>query len=646
MGFVSKYVGKIVEQKLSNRHTPGQSPIVLFEANQKTIYKRLLENKAWYTSDERALRFFYKQIAPRFNTHTSYQNDDLNYFWENAPEDVRKINAGFATLISNTMGNVLFASGISENGFDTDEIEETLNEIIKDNKMLQLFQGGAVNESWAGFTAAKIVMDSTITQYPILRFVEPENIRLKVRHGRIQEYRFIIDKVEKRNNKYFLHEVYGWREDIGAFIDYECICMNVKGDESVVSLEEMGLNESDFEIKIFPGINRPLAFYKPNLTPNNEVEGTIFGSSDYSGIQSEFDGLDEAVSLWFDDIRNGRTIFGVPESMVMKNLMGKNQAYDRFLANTVITKSSTAAQKGEEVDKIEKLNPEVNIDKYLSSIDKATSIILRETGISPITIGINNGEMGANASAEARKDAERQTIKTRNMKVLLWTPFIEDIYNTMLQVNDWANSKKIGQYDLSITFNPYIDSTIEERLSTSGLAVGNVVMSIEKAVDYSWRDELTEEEKEEEVQRIKTQNGEIEQELMENQDSEVGVDDGKESVEELLLNGAQITSAVNIVEEFNQNLLTFEAAQEMLETFLNIPKDKAKVMLGDGKSNTAAEASSEEEIPNNPLLTPNTGESEDEFIKRFMSNDKMENEFPDEKQRLTIARKQYKEETS
>lgn len=43
-----------------------------------------------------------------------------------------------------------------------------------------------------------------------------------------------------------------------------------------------------------------------------------------------------------------------------------------------------------------------------------------------------------------------------------------------------------------------------------------------------------------------------------------------------------------------------------------------------------------------PLITPKSGESEKEFISRFMDNTAMFSEYPDQKQRLAIAYSQYK----
>jgi len=43
-----------------------------------------------------------------------------------------------------------------------------------------------------------------------------------------------------------------------------------------------------------------------------------------------------------------------------------------------------------------------------------------------------------------------------------------------------------------------------------------------------------------------------------------------------------------------------------------------------------------------PIPTPNKGETKEEFISRFMSNEFIKKEYPDNKQRLAIAYYQWK----
>lgn len=69
--------------------------------------------------------------------------------------------------------------------------------------------------------------------------------------------------------------------------------------------------------------------------------------------------------------------------------------------------------------------------------------------------------------------------------------------------------------------------------------------------------------------------------------------EGAESVEDILLNGAQIQSAVSIVDSFNSGTLSYKGALEMLVTFLNIPEDKARIMLNNGIPSTKVEEQEE-----------------------------------------------------
>ncbi len=43
-----------------------------------------------------------------------------------------------------------------------------------------------------------------------------------------------------------------------------------------------------------------------------------------------------------------------------------------------------------------------------------------------------------------------------------------------------------------------------------------------------------------------------------------------------------------------------------------------------------------------PIPTPRTGESQSDFMARFMSNSTMKTEYPDQKQRLAVAYSKWK----
>jgi len=95
---------------------------------------------------------------------------------------------------------------------------------------------------------------------------------------------------------------------------------------------------------------------------------------------------------------------------------------------------------------------------------------------------------------------------------------------------------------------------------------------------------LTEEEAKEEVAEADAESTSMVDEVF---DGELGEGDetnqpagpDRENIEAIILNGAQITSAVQIIVAFNNGELSRDGALEMLMTFLNIPRERAVVML-------------------------------------------------------------------
>ena len=174
----------------------------------------------------------------------------------------------------------------------------------------------------------------------------------------------------------------------------------------------------------------------------------------------------------------------------------------------------------------------------------------------------------------------------------------------------------IPEFKIIVSFNDYIIKSMKDRTTEVQLGI-NTSWDILTGVKYVHKDK-TEKEQLAISARIKLENGietistaeasalqnlnlanvdslkedkveiievPITQEVVE--ETEVTEDkvenkDDVENVEEVLLNGAQITSAVAIVDSFNTGVLTFEGALEMLMTFLNIPKEKARKMLNNG----------------------------------------------------------------
>ena len=617
--------------------------------NDKQITRRFLENGIWYSGDEQALSYFYRKEAPKFYRY-GQQSESLNYFWHNMNDNFRKIHSGFPQLISEKMVDLILGNGfaLTVEGKDQENLQEDLDVILKENKINLLMNKGIETESWSGGVSWKLTRNPALSDYPIIESWQPENYTNVVISGRIVEDIFFI-YYEKDNQKYRLSEIYGVDKLVGAYIDYklEILQAEVAGQ---TQLEPKWLDcaisalEQTKELKRinFIGYFKRLSLYKPNKLPNSEFRYSVLGESDYAGSYGGFDAIDEILSTMIQEYRDGKLTRYFPEEYVPKNNNGEAQVPDDFKTTHIVYADSPS----ENVDKsrIEYLQGDLRIEKHLEGYKMWVAQALNNAGLSPLTVGITGME-SIDASAESQQEREKVSIRTRNKKIELWKEFLQDIIPTALEFHYMTKDMKpnatgnfnvgtIPEFEIIATFEDYIIKSMRDRTNevTEGIGISWDTLT---GVQYVHTDKTTREQLAISA-RIKLDNGkeetisiaeasalqdmnliaideikedgvdiiEIPDEIILNENgilpeeqlgnAEVGIENGAQSVEELLLNGAQITSAVAIVDNFNAGVLSYEGALEMLMTFLNIPEDKARRMLNNGVPIKPAEVVVEE----------------------------------------------------
>ncbi|KAB8118669.1 capsid protein, partial [Clostridium perfringens] len=144
------------------------------------------------------------------------------------------------------------------------------------------------------------------------------------------------------------------------------------------------------------------------------------------------------------------------------------------------------------------------VESYSNAIDMCLQGI-----ISPSTLGI---DLKKTDNAEAQREKEKTTLYTRGKLVDILTEVIPELVNIILKTNDALNGKNAGEYEVSIAFGEYASPSFDAVVETVGKAKTYGVMSIEQCIEEMYGDTWTDEEKEEEIQRIKEQNGYLEAE--------------------------------------------------------------------------------------------------------------------------------------
>lgn len=452
------------------------NPITIQEAY--TYETNVIRNKLWYRGEPYELDQFFKNIS----------SDPVNKarFWSAVPSEdlsIRKIHSGLPAMIADKLSDIVVA--------DLDSIEvakESDNslweEIRKDNKFDDRLGDIITTTLVSGDGAFKLSIDTDISKYPIIEFFDGDKVEYVAQRGRLKEIKFYTFYT-KNNRQYKLSETYG-----KGYINYNLYDSN--GNEvSLNTLDETReLADTTYNSDFIMAI--PLMFFK-----SPKFEGK--GKSIFDNKSDSFDALDEVISQWIDAIRDGRVQKYIPEDLVPKdingNLMKPNPFDNRFLK----VGSSLSEDSKNEIDmKQANINYEAYVESYSNAVDMCLQGI-----ISPSTLGI---DLKKTDNAEAQREKEKTTLYTRGKLVDILTEVIPQLVNIILKTNDVLNKRNVGEYEVSIVFGEYASPSFDAVVETVGKAKTYGVMSIEQCIEEMYGDTWTDEEKEEEIKRIKEQN--------------------------------------------------------------------------------------------------------------------------------------------
>ncbi|XZJ40748.1 capsid protein [Clostridium perfringens] len=459
------------------------NPITIQEAY--TYETNIIRNKLWYRGEPYELDQFFKNIS----------SDLVNKarFWSAVPSEdlsIRKIHSGLPAMIADKLSDIVVADldSIEVNG----EVDNTLwEEIRKDNKFDDMLGDIIATTLVSGDGAFKLSIDTDISKYPIIEFFDGDKVEYITQRGRLKEIKFYTFYT-KNNRQYKLSETYG-----KGYINYNLYDSN--GNEvSLNTLDETKeLADVTYKDDFIMGL--PLMFFK-----SPKFEGR--GKSIFDNKSDAFDALDEVISQWIDAIRDGRVQKYIPQDLLPYNsstgeVLKPNPFDNKFIA--------IGANKEENAkNEIEMKQAEIRYEAYVESYSNAIDMCLQGI-ISPSTLGI---DLKKTENAEAQREKEKTTLYTRGKLVDILTEVIPELVNIILKTNDVLNGKNAGEYEVSIAFGEYASPSFDAVVETVGKAKTYGVMSIEQCIEEMYGDTWTDEEKEEEIQRIKEQNGYLEAE--------------------------------------------------------------------------------------------------------------------------------------
>lgn len=467
---------EMVKSWLNIRPAQGQAFVINEDMDHQA---NCIRNQIWYRGDSHELSEFYGQLPYAADT-----------FWgaaQTADIRIKKSHTGLPKLIIKTLVNTVVTDYSGDDASD-DYWEEVKRENKFDTKMLKKI---VIDTLVFGDGAIKINYDPSISNIAILEWVDGSKVDFKYKRGRLTD--IIFKSYHEQNNKvYLLEEDYGY-----GYITYK-LYDNDK-EVKLNTVEELkDLKDIEFDKETMWAV--PIMF-------NESSKFAGRGESIFDGKYDSFDSIDEITSQWLEAVRNGRAVKYIPEDLLPKDAETGEVLMPNPFDNKFI-KTQTSMNENTQ-NKIDVEQPEIPTDQYLQSYITFLDLCLQGI-ISPSTLGIDNKKLD---NAEAQREKEKTTLYTRGIIIDTLTEFIPSVINTVLKSKAQMNNESTlpEDKDISTKFGEYANPSFEAQIETVSKGKTGGVMSIEASVDELYGDSKTEEWKQQEVQRLKAEQGIVEE---------------------------------------------------------------------------------------------------------------------------------------
>ena len=479
MGTVNDKIKNVIRNWLEIQPSVGDT-ITIQETN--TFEGNCFRNLLWYRGDASELHQYYTQT------------DDLMgnaKFWaaqSTTGINIRKIHTGLPSMIVDMLADIIVDSFNKIEVKGNNEAQTNWEEIAKENDFKETLKQAIIDVFVQCDGAFKISYDTDISKYPIIEFYSGQDVDYEYTRGRITGINF-KNKYPKKDVCYTLFEKYS-----KDGIKYE-LYKNNQLMKDYNSIPETADLKEPTDTKFMMAV--PMMFNK-----SKKYKGR--GQSILEKKLDAFDSFDEVWSKWIDALRDNRTITYIPEDLIPTNENGdllKPNTFDNRYAKVGSTTSET------ESSKITREKGDFDYEGMLQSYITALDLCLQGL-ISPSTLGIDVKKLD---NADAQREKEKATQYTRGKVIDVLEKVIPKLVCACLMAYDKAQNKTAGKYEATVDFKEYANPSFEATVETVSKArPGQNVMSIEKTVDTMYGDSLTKEEKEEEVKRLKEEQGIIE----------------------------------------------------------------------------------------------------------------------------------------
>lgn len=438
-----------------------------------------IRNRIWYRGDGNELEQLYgtlKDYADKYK------------FWacKSTPGiEMRKIHTGLPQLIVKVLTAIVL-SDMNDFDFDSGKQGKIWEAIEEQNGFRKKMEKALKEILYIGDGAFKVTIDTAVSKYPILEWYPGDRVEMVYRRDWLREVIFKTPYSAK-GRRYVLNERYG----------YGYIINELYLDEKLVDLKVLDqtkdLQDWRFDEKTILAV--PIHVYESAKYEDR-------GGSIYDGKLDNFDAFDEVWSQWMDAVRAGRARTYVPDCLVPKDPMTGEPMRPNPFDNRFFAGDNNMDEKGE--NKVQTDQPVIPHDSYLASYVTALDLCLQGI-ISPSTLGIDTKKLD---NAEAQREKEKTTLYTRNAIVEALQETLPKVVSAAVNAYNILIRQPVEEVKVDIPFGEYANPSFESQVETMAKArPGVALMSVEVQVEELYGDSRDEQWKQEEIARLKAEQG-------------------------------------------------------------------------------------------------------------------------------------------
>lgn len=437
-----------------------------------------IRNRIWYRGDGNELEQFYGQNREYADKHKFWASKSTSGM------EIRKIHTGLPGLIVRTLASVVLPD-MNEFEFEAPDQEQIWKEIEKDNNFRKKMESALKEALYIGDGAFKVVIDTEISDYPILEWYPGDRVEFIYQRDRIREIVFKTPYTEK-GKTYVLNERYGYGYILNElYLDNKLVDIkDIKATENLI--------DTAFDNTVILAV--PLMIYE-----STKYEGR--GGSIFDGKLDSFDSLDETWSQWMDALRAGRAKTYIPDCLVPHDpntgkIISPNPFDNRYFS------AENDMREGQK-NQIMTDQPVIPHESYLASYVTALDLCLQGV-ISPSTLGIDVKKLD---NAEAQREKEKTTLYTRNAIIEALQEILPEVVSMCINANSILHNQAAKDVKVNIPFGEYANPSFESQVETVSKAKQGGIMSIERCIEELYGDTLDEHCKKEEIARLKEEQG-------------------------------------------------------------------------------------------------------------------------------------------